>query len=456
MSLCIKLYQVVVFMAGRISGVSNGSIAAELAIVPGDTLIAINGQPINDILDYEFQAQDDTLVVEIEKFKGETWLLEIDKDYDETLGLEFEELVFDRLRPCSNRCIFCFVDQLPENMRGSLYIKDDDYRHSFINGNFITLTNLRDKDWDKIIRMHLSPLYVSVHCTQTELREKMLMNRRAGSVKQDLQRLHEAGIQVHTQVVVCPGWNDGGVLQETIEDLASLYPGVLSVGLVPVGMTGHRSGLPELTSVSADLAGAIIEATNANQARFRQALGVGFVYAADEFYIKAGRPIPSADYYDDFCQIENGIGLSRVFLEEFHELEPGLPDTVPSTQVYIVTGQSARVVLAPVIKRLNQIEGLNVQLIEVSNQFFGGGVTVTGLLTGRDILAALGQAYWGQKVIIPDIVLRDGCTVLLDDIEIDEIRRVSGADIRIAASSAPGLIESLLGIAANNNGDERR
>jgi len=444
------MYQVVVFLAGRISAIRKGSIAAELDIVPGDMLIAINGEPINDILDYEFQAQDDTLAVEIEKANGETWLLEIDKDYDETLGLEFEELVFDRLRPCSNRCVFCFVDQLPEHMRDSLYIKDDDYRHSFINGNFITLTNLREKDWEKIIRMHLSPLYVSVHCTQTEPREKILLNRQAGTIKTDLQRLYNAGIQVHTQVVVCPGWNDGEILQETIEELASLYPGVLSVGLVPVGLTGHRSGLPQLSPVSDDLAGAIIEATNANQAKFRRALGTGFVYAADEFYIKAGRNIPPVDYYDDFCQIENGIGLARVFLEDFRELEPGLPNQVNPTQAYIVTGQSAGVVLAPVIRRLNLIKGINVQLIEVSNQFFGGGVTVTGLLTGRDIMAALGQAYRGQKVIIPDIVLRDGCGVLLDDMGIDEIRRGSGAYVEVAESSAPGLVKSLLGTAANN------
>ncbi|MEQ8201544.1 MAG: DUF512 domain-containing protein [Syntrophomonadaceae bacterium] len=442
-------------MAGRISGVRDGSIAAELGIVSGDRLISINGEPIDDILDYQFHAQDDNLVVEIEKPDGANWLLEIEKDYDETLGLDFEELVFDRLKPCRNRCIFCFVDQLPEHMRESLHIKDDDYRHSFINGNFITLTNLREKDWNKIIDLHLSPLYVSVHCTQKKLREKMLQNRRAGNIKRDLERLRDAGIQVHTQVVVCPGWNDGEILQETIEDLASLYPGVLSAGIVPVGLTGHRSGLPRLQPVSAPLAAAIIAATDANQARCRQALGTGFVYAADEFYIKAGRDIPPADYYDDFCQTENGIGLARIFLDDFDELEPELPDQLPSTEVFLISGQSGGAILTPVIKRLNKIKGMDVQLIEVNNKFFGGGVSVAGLLTGRDIRAALGGAYPGKKVIIPDIVLRDGLGLLLDDMGIDEISSSSGANIEVAESSAAGLVKALLGT-ANDNGEQRR
>ena len=442
-------------MAGRISRVREGSIAAELGIVSGDRLISINSEPINDILDYQFHAQDDYLEVVIEKPNGENWLLEIDKDYDETLGLDFEEVVFDRLQPCRNRCVFCFVDQLPEQMRETLYIKDDDYRHSFINGNFITLTNLREKDWEKLIDLHLSPLYVSVHCTQTELRKRMLQNHRAGNIRQDLQRLCDAGIQVHTQVVVCPGWNDGEVLQETIEDLASLHPGVLSVGLVPVGLSGHRANLPHMMAVSAPLAESIIAATDLNQARFRARLGTGFVYAADEFYIKAGRDFPPADYYDDYCQIENGIGLARIFRDDFDALESALPDQVLDSEACLVSSQSGRAVLVPVIERLNQIKGLSVQLIEVTNEHFGGGVTVTGLLTGQDILSALGVAYRGKRVMLPDVVLRDGYNVLLDDMGIGELRSSSGAEIEVVSTSAAGLVKALLGT-ATDNGEQRR
>src|SRR5665647_2992327 len=228
-------------VAARIQEVGQGSIAAEMEIRPGDTLLSINSHFINDILDYQFYSQDDYIVVEIEKENREIWSLEIEKDYDEELGFHFAEPVFDRMKSCSNTCVFCFVDQLPPHMRKSLYIKDDDYRHSFLYGNFITLTNISEADWQKIIEMRLSPLYVSVHCIQADLRRKMLGNQQAGSIKQDLQRLREAGIEVHTQIVLCPGWNDGDILRETIEELADLYPGVVSVGIVPVGLTGHRN-----------------------------------------------------------------------------------------------------------------------------------------------------------------------------------------------------------------------
>ncbi len=431
-------------MPGRIYGVREDSIAAELGIVPGDMLVSINGKPINDILDYQFWVQDDYLEVEIEKPDGETWLLEIDKDYDESFGLDFEEIVFDRLKSCQNRCVFCFVDQLPPDMRESLYIKDDDYRHSFINGNFITLTNLRESDWSKICAMHLSPLYISVHCTQAELRQQMLQNRRAGTIKEDLKRLGDAGIQMHTQVVVCPGWNDGQILQETIIDLAALYPGVLSVGVVPVGLTGHRHNLPIMKPLSAEAAVAVIETIESSQDRFRPILDTGFVYGADEFYIKARREIPPALYYDDFSQSENGIGLARIFLDDFAKLEPDLPRRVSPREVFLVTGESAAMVMESVVHRLNQIDGLTVSIIKAPNLFFDGGVTVTGLLTGGDILAALNHQYQGQRVIIPEIILRDGFDVALDDMSVDMIKSSSGADIHTADSTAAGLVAALL------------
>ena len=431
-------------MVARIGEIGPDSIAEEMEIRPGDILLSINGHPINDILDYQFYSQDDYLQVEIEKPDGEIWSLEIEKDYDEDLGFHFAEPVFDNMKSCRNRCVFCFVDQLPPHMRKSLYIKDDDYRHSFLYGNFITLTNLSESDWQKVIKMRLSPLYVSVHCIQADLRKKMLGNRRAGSIKADLQRLKEAGIEVHTQIVLCPGWNDGEVLQETIEELAGLYPGVVSVGIVPVGLTGHRDKLPVMNPVTSELARHTINIVEKYQRRFREQLGYGLVYLADEFYLQAFINLPEAGYYDDYCQIENGIGLSRILLDEFAELEPHLPKRVDRREVYLVTGKSAVPVLEVLVTRLNQVLGLSVCLIPIANICFGGGVSVTGLLTGQDIMKVIGQAYHGKRVIIPAVVFREGQDTLLDDISLEDIKDSSGADIRTVDGSARSLIEAIL------------
>ncbi len=430
-------------MTARISGIGPGSIAAELEIRAGDKLLTINNHPINDILDYQYYSQDDYLVVEIEKENSEIWSLEIEKEFDEELGFYFEEPVFDRLKSCHNRCVFCFVDQLPLQMRRSLYVKDDDYRHSFLYGNFITLTNLSADDWQKIIEMRLSPLYVSVHCIQSELRKKMLGNQRAGNIKLDLERLRDAGIQVHTQIVVCPGWNDGEILQESIAELAGLYPGVVSIGIVPVGLTGHRDKLPALSPVTRESAREIIQLVNTCQQVYRSKWGVGLVYLADEFYLRAEVDLPEAEYYDDYCQLENGIGLARILLDEFAEAESSLPAAISQREVYIITGQSAAQLIQGLVVRLNQVEGLVVKLIPVVNKYFGGGVTVTGLLTGNDIIETLGQAYIDKRVIISEVLLREGQEILLDDTRLEEIKQKSQADIRVADGSAHGLIEAI-------------
>lgn len=432
-------------MAGRIAKIRSGSIAEEMEIVPNDLLLSINGYPINDILDYQFYSQDDFIIMEIEKENKELWSLEIEKDYDEELGIDFSELVFDRMKSCQNRCVFCFVDQLPPHMRKTLYLKDDDFRHSFINGNFITLTNLSETDWAKIVAMRLSPLYVSVHCIQGDLRKEMLKNPRAGNIKADLQRLKAVGIEAHTQIVLCPGLNDGAILTETIEELAQLYPGVASVGIVPVGLTGYRQELPQLTAVTAELATNTIRTVELYQHSFRQKLGKGFVYLADEFYLRAALDIPGSEYYDDYCQIENGIGLARMLLDEFHELATSLPVTIADREVFVITGKSAEPVLQRVVERLNQIKGLSVILLPVNNKYFGGGVTVTGLLTGQDIISALESNLQDKRVIIPGVVFREGQDVLLDDTSLEDIKNKSQADIRITDGSAQSLIEAILG-----------
>lgn len=432
-------------MLTRITGVRNGSIAQEMDIEAGDTLISINGHPIGDILDYQYYAQEDFLQVEIQKASGEQWILEIEKDYDEGLGLEFDDTLFDSLKTCQNRCVFCFVDQLPPDMRKSLYVKDDDYRHSFIYGNFITLTNLREADWAKIEEMHLSPLYVSVHCVQGALRRDMLQHPKAGDVINGLKRLQASGIEVHTQIVLCPGWNDGPVLGETIAALAELYPAVASIGIVPVGLTGFRRGLAELQPVGTALACQTVEMVEGMQLSFRSAILKGLVYLADEFYLKSGRAIPAAEYYDDFCQIENGIGLIRWLWDEFRELEPSLPAQVDPREVWIITSQSGEAALTGIARRLNQIEGLSVNLLPVTNRYFGGEVTVTGLLTGQDIIAALGDKFRNLRVILPAVIFKEGQDILLDGLSLEDILSSSGADIRVAEITALSLVEAITG-----------
>lgn len=431
-------------MAVEIKNVRPDSIGEEIELEPGDILLTVNEHPIQDILDYKYYTDEDFLVLDVKKKNQELWTIEIEKDYDEDLGLEFDGIIFDRMKACANRCLFCFVDQLPQNMRKTLYVKDDDYRYSFLYGNFITLTNLREADWEKIINMHLSPLYVSVHCMQGELRAQMLQSPRAANIKQDLQRLKDAHIEVHTQIVLCPGINDGEILAQSIADLADLYPGVQSVGIVPVGLTGHRQHLSALNPVAAEDAVRLIKLVEQYQQEFRQKWGHGFVYLADEFYLRAHVDLPPDAYYDDYCQIENGIGLSRLLLEEFAQLEPALPAQTDPREVYIITGLSAVPVLEKILERLRRIEGLNVQLIPVQNHFFGSTVTVTGLLTGQDIIHTMGNDYRGKIVLIPEVLLRDGQETLLDDIRIKDIKDQSGAEIYTVAGSAEAMVERIL------------
>lgn len=432
-------------MSATITGVVPGSIAEEMAIEVGDTLLFINGQEIQDIIDYQFYSQDDFTVVELKKTNGELWSLEIDKDWDEELGLLFNDVIFDKMKVCQNRCLFCFVDQLPPGMRKTLYIKDDDYRYSFLYGNFITLTNLKEKDWRKIINMHLSPLYVSVHCTDPQLRVKILGSNRAASIHQDLKRLLDAGIQIHTQIVLCPEINDGKILKQSIEELSSYYPTVQSVGIVPVGLTGHRLKLPRLQVVSPEQSRNLIALVNNYQVKYRNRFHSGFVYLADEFFIRAGVDFPDAEYYDDYCQIENGIGLARIFLDEFTQLEKSLPGQVKKREIFIITGVSAMKVLEPVVQRLNLIKGLTVHLVPVENHYFGGNVSVTGLLTGKDILQVMENKYQGQEVIIPEIIFKQGDNILLDNISLEELHLYTQAEIYTVDGSARSLVEAILG-----------
>ncbi|KUG04656.1 fe-s oxidoreductase [hydrocarbon metagenome] len=432
-------------MPAVIIEIEENSIADEIGIEAGDILLSIDDKEIHDILDYQFMSREESLIVDIQKADGKIWSIEIEKDYHEDLGLVFEDIVFDKMKVCKNRCIFCFIDQLPRKMRKTLYEKDDDYRHSFLFGNFITLTNLSEYDWEKILSMRLSPLYISVHALQPEIRSLMLGSRQAVSIREDLLRLSQAGIESHTQIVVCPGINDGKILEDTIEGLAELYPSVASIGIVPIGLTGHRQNLPELRNISSSEADQLISVTNRYQQKFRQDLGYGLVYLADEIYLKANLPLPETDYYDDFPQIENGIGICRILMDEFAEEEDLLPAKVDQREIFLLTGESALDILGELSARMNLIEGLKLEIIPVKNYFFGGQVTVTGLLTGVDIIAALGDKYAGKEILIPDILLKEGKDTLLDDMKLKDIKEASGADIKVIPATARSMINAVLG-----------
>ncbi len=420
---------------GIITGTVPNSIAQEVGLTCGDKLLAVNDQPISDLIDLSFALAEENVTLLIEKADGEQELIEIEKEYDEDLGIEFESAVFDGITCCANNCVFCFVDQMPPGMRESLYVKDDDYRLSFLYGNFVTLTNINHEDLARINRLHLSPLYISVHTTDGALREKMLNNPQAGNILNQLNILAENGIEMHTQVVLCPGWNDGEALEKTFHDLYALYPQVLSMAIVPVGLTKYRSQCPSLYGFSPEEAARVIQTVQGWQELCRRETGQTFVYLADEFYVAADLPIPEYDFYDGFPQLENGIGIVRDFLTEWEETQFS-PDNIATEEwLDVVCGVSAAKVLEPLLNAI-LVPGRHIRLVPVENQFFGLGVTVTGLLTGKDICDVL-RNLAGQRtgIILPGVALRKGENVFLDNVTADEIGDELGVPVKIAYSA---------------------
>jgi putative radical SAM enzyme (TIGR03279 family) len=421
---------------GVVARVTPGGIADELGIEPGDQLISVNDSPVKDIIDLSFALSDEYVELVIEKPNGEQELLEIDKEYDEELGIEFESAVFDRVRQCANKCVFCFVDQMAPGMRESLYIKDDDYRLSFLYGNFITLTNINPADIKRIINLHLSPLYVSVHVTDGAIRANMLNNERAKDIMKQLRQLTDAGIELHTQVVLCPGINDGSVLGKTISDLFAMHPGILSMAIVPVGLTRYRDNCHPLESFSSEQAQKVIETVAKWQSQCLMKSGTRFVFLADEFYLAARRPIPEYEAYEGFPQLENGVGIVRSFLQEWAEQDLSSADYKNPLNIDVVCGTSAAHILGPLLEGL-KIPNLSLRLVPVENKFFGPNVTVTGLLTGQDIADKL-RSLDGQRsgIIIPGIALRKGENVFLDGLTPDDIANRVGAPVRVAYFAA--------------------
>lgn len=415
-------------MLGCISNVRRHSLAEKAGIQPGEKLCSVNGCNVQDIIDLSFLTSDEVVELEIENVAGEKRLVQIEKYPDEDLGLEFESAVFDKVRTCYNNCIFCFVDQMIPGMRPGLYVRDDDYRLSFLYGNFITLTNMRDEDFDRIIRTHLSPLYISVHATDPDVRCKMMNNRFAGQLMEKINRLLEAGIQIHTQIVCCPGYNDGEVLKRTFADLYALHPGVLTMAVVPVGLTKHREHLHPMRTFTPQEAAEIVDAVSGWQKQCREETGKSFVYLGDEFYLLAGKELPPSEYYDGFPQLENGIGLTRNFLNEWEAALKTLQYADGAEQAVIPVGESAFRVLQPMMEAFNRQYGTKHSFVSVKNLFFGGHVNVTGLLTGGDILAAVKDS---ERLILPGVVLNND-NLFLDDMSLDGFKRSFQGKVEIA------------------------
>ncbi len=428
-----------------IKEIEEGSIAQELELEPGDELVSINDTAIKDVLDYHYLIKDENLTVLIRKSDGEEWELDIEKDYDEDLGIVFEEGLMDEYRSCRNKCIFCFIDQMPPGMRDTLYFKDDDARLSFLQGNYITLTNLSEEEVDRIIFYRLSPINISVHTTNEELRCKMLNNRFAGEALNKLRKLKSAGIVMNGQIVLCKDWNDGEELEKTIHDLAEFLPEMSSVSVVPVGLTKYREGLQKLEGFTKEDSITVLEIIHRWQNIFLTHYGTRFIYASDEWYLKAGITIPEESAYEGYSQIENGVGLVRSLQNEFDESLEELQGDDRIRDISIATG----VLAAPVIEKLcNQIQlkfpNIGLRVYKIVNDFFGTSITVAGLLTGGDIINQLKEQALGDLLLLPEVLLRDGETVLLDDVTVEEIENALQTKIRIVQSDGKSFINSII------------
>lgn len=418
-------------MQGIISAVRRNSLADHAGIKAGEKLCAVNGVLVHDIIELSYLVADEQVILTIEDLSGRRRQVVIEKYPDEELGLEFEAAVFDSVTTCYNNCIFCFVDQMIPGMRETLYVRDDDYRLSFLYGNFITLTNMKEEDFERIIKTHMSPLYVSVHATRPEVRCQMMNNRFAGELMSKIRRLVEAGISIHTQIVCCPGYNDGEVLEQTYRDLEALAPMVETMAVVPVGITKHREQLTPMRLFSKAEAAAIVDQVTVWQQECREKFGKSFIYLGDEFYLLAEKQFPEALWYDGFPQIENGIGLSRSFLDDWKQTVAKAPALKKGFDAVIPVGTSAYKILQPLLDEFNKKAGSHHRFIPVDNEFFGATINVTGLLVGKDILKA---AEGMKRIILPAVVLNQD-NLFLDDMTFEGFKQAFAGRVERAANA---------------------
>ncbi len=433
-------------MAVKISEIIKGSIAEKKKIREGDTLISINGNGINDVLDYRFYINDTKLLLSLKTADGKSRLAVVHKDEFEDIGLEFETYLMDKQRSCRNKCIFCFIDQLPKGLRKSLYFKDDDSRLSFLFGNYITLTNLTDAEAERIIKMHISPVNISVQTMNPDLRVKMMANPKAGNSLKYLHKFADAGIAINTQLVLCPGINDGKELERSLSELGTLYPSVQSIAAVPVGLSDHRDGLYPLKPYSKETAREVIGIIDKFNEKFREEHGEIIAYAADEFYLKAELPMPDADYYNGFPQLENGVGMWALLESEFYEaLEECETESLERTAT-IVTGKAAYPLISSLAKKAcEKIKGLEINVVAAENRLLGEMITVSGLLCGRDIVSALEGRELGDELIIPPNCLRSEGDMFLDDMTVEQLSEILNVKITQNGSSGYELLSAMTG-----------
>lgn len=433
----------------EISKIQENSIAHELGIEPGDFLVSINEQEIHDVFDYRYYCADTELLLEIEKKNGERWQFDIEKDEMEDLGIEFTTSLLDEEKSCHNKCIFCFIDQLPGGMRETLYFKDDDARLSFLYGNYITMTNLSDDEINRIIRYRMSPVNISVHTTNPKLRVKMLSNRFAGDILEKVERFTSQGIIVNSQIVLCPGINDGEELDRTISDLTALAPELHSISVVPVGITRFREGLAQLTPFNKESASKVVDQIEDWQKKLLKEHGSRIVYLADELYIMAGRPLPGYDAYEDFPQIENGVGmvssLEYEVNEALKELEENHISSIREKTVSIAIGVSVFEHFKKITENIERrIKGLKINVYPVENTFFGSGVTVTGLLTSCDLIRVLKDKDLGEQLLLCKNMFKADTTIMLDDVTADELEDKLDVKIQIVESDGYAFIDTLV------------
>ncbi|MDO4278573.1 MAG: DUF512 domain-containing protein [Lachnoclostridium edouardi] len=428
----------------RIMTVDPGSIGEELELEPGDYVISINGNQIEDIFDYEYYVDSPSLIMEVRKADGEEWELEIENDYED-LGLTFENGLMSEYRSCCNKCIFCFIDQMPPGMRETLYFKDDDSRLSFLQGNYITLTNMKDKDIDRIIKFHLAPINISVHTTNPDLRCRMLHNRFAGEALKKIDRLFQAGTPMNGQIVLCKGFNDGLELERTIKDLEKYVPCMESLSVVPVGLSKYRDGLEPLEPFTKEDACQVIDIIERWQKIIYKKHGIHFVHASDEFYLLAGRQLPEEERYDGYIQLENGVGMTRLMTEEVCQALKEAEGDGRTEELSIATGVlPASHIKIYVEQIMNKFPGLHVHVYPIINYFFGESITVAGLITGQDLISQLKGKPLGSRLLLPECMFRSGEEVFLDDITREEVQNALQVPVNIVKSSGQDFVNTVL------------
>ncbi len=433
-------------MGVKIVDVVKRSLAHKAGLKSDYTLNKINGTEIFDVLDYDFYATDSMLEIEYTDSKGKTHTSKIKKDEYEDIGLVFSTYLIDKQRSCKNKCIFCFIDQLPKGMRDTLYFKDDDERLSFIFGNYITLTNITDREVYRIIKMHISPINISVHTTNPKLRCKMMNNRFAGQALDYIKKLAQAGIKLNCQLVLCPGINDGDELLRSLNDLSALYPQVQSIACVPVGISDHRDGLYPLSPYTSEQSAKVIDMIDEFSRKFENEHGKRIAYPADEFYINANRSIPQAEFYGEFNQLENGVGMLALLKSEFVNALSECEVTSHDKKISIVTGVAAKPYIQELVDMVKEKANIDCTVYAVKNDFFGHNITVSGLVTGKDIINQLKDYDLGDLLLIPENMLRSEKDMFLDDVTLTDLSEALSVKVEYVANDGYELLDKITNI----------